>query len=253
MADSNEYKHKHACSQALVALSAWVPSLLCTCLQAVLFALLACIPRNHKTMGFMLVSSFMPLSSAMCLSTAVAVSTPTREVVWGSAHLCVYTPPRVASRACFSPPAELAKCQPPDMSGWYQNPAEDARQDRISHLLTKGLRHGSHGLAGRMDPKGWILVSELKQLRAYRDVGLELADVQSLLQRRGKQRLELLCESGDEWYIRVKQGWSKDSGVDPASALDTSAPEDLPEVLLHATWPDHVESIMQLGLLCGSD
>jgi hypothetical protein len=71
--------------------------------------------------------------------------------------------------------------------GIYDNQGVNAEQrplKTMSYGLCDGLRQGGTGCAGRLDPQGWIALTELQKLPCYRNLGVTLEDIRETMRKR---------------------------------------------------------------------
>jgi putative RNA 2'-phosphotransferase len=119
---------------------------------------------------------------------------------------------------------------------------ERRRAERISRLLSYGLRHAPGDLGIVLDSAGWADVGQLLEALRARGEDVTAEDLQSVVRQSDKQRFAL---SPDQTRIRANQGHSV--------AVDLGLPpREPPSLLFHGTVDRFVGGIRAAGLLRGA-
>jgi len=116
--------------------------------------------------------------------------------------------------------------------------------NRASRALTAILRHNALDRGLQVRPDGYVQVSDLLKLSAFRQLTLE--DLQEIESSCEKQRFKIIRE-GDLYYMRANQGHSM-PGIDPADLLTQIG--DPSEILtcIHGTYKKFWSKIRDTGL-----
>ena len=109
---------------------------------------------------------------------------------------------------------------------------------QASKRLSYVLRHAPHSVGLRLDPAGWVPVTDLLDALAGHGLTLTAQDVERLVAQSDKQRFELDQATGQ---IRARQGHSVPVNLD----LPAVTP---PPVLFHGTPARNVPPILDQGL-----
>ena len=112
---------------------------------------------------------------------------------------------------------------------------------RISKFLSLVLRHEPEHVGIKLDPAGWVNVSDLLDAMNRHGVSLTLEQLKHVVETNDKKRFAI---SEDGLRIRASQGHSVDVALD-------YEPQTPPEFLYHGTPERFVDSIRATGLRKG--
>jgi putative RNA 2'-phosphotransferase len=120
--------------------------------------------------------------------------------------------------------------------------AMSKRHTHISKFLSFVLRHRPDEIGIRLDPNGWVAISELLTACAAHGERISHEELDYVVANNNKRRFAI---SEDGSRIRASQGHSVevDLGYEPAAP---------PELLYHGTARQFVDAILSKGLIKGS-
>jgi RNA:NAD 2'-phosphotransferase (TPT1/KptA family) len=128
---------------------------------------------------------------------------------------------------------------------------EDAKvRAKLSPLLAKTLRHMASSWGLKLEADGYALVTSVLALQPFEEQGFTTRDIEHVVhwerQENRKQRFSLRY-GNHGLEIRANQGHS-DIGINSQLLAPIINPLELPTHLLHGTYFQHVEQILQDGL-----
>ena len=123
-------------------------------------------------------------------------------------------------------------------------------RERVSHALSKVLRHtaNAEGIAIRAD--GFFSVRELLELQAFKALSCSVTPIVDVVQDSDKKRFQLSGETS-VLMVRAVQGHSMTNVEDALGLESLTDVAFLPEVCVHGTYSRNVSSILERGLLAG--
>ena len=123
-------------------------------------------------------------------------------------------------------------------------------RERVSHALSKVLRHtaNAEGIGIRAD--GFCSVRELLQLQVFKALSCSVTEIVDVVENSDKKRFQLSGESG-ELMVRAVQGHSMTNVEDALGLESLSDVTYLPDVCVHGTYSRNINSILERGLLAG--
>ncbi|KAF9077995.1 KptA family-domain-containing protein [Rhodocollybia butyracea] len=124
---------------------------------------------------------------------------------------------------------------------------KDSPAVRLSKTLSWLLRHGAQGEGLKMRADGYVKVTDLLENPKIKSQALDLKGLQEIVEADSKQRYSLICEDGDEWWIKANQGHSIKAVKLELKPVLTA--EDIPSrTAVHGTTKKAWQSISSQGL-----
>ena len=121
-------------------------------------------------------------------------------------------------------------------------------RERLSHALTKVLRHTANADSIAVQADGFCPVRELLELQVFKALSCSVADIVDVVESSNKKRFQLSEETG-ELMVRAAQGHSM-TNVEDALVLESLTDLALlPEVCVHGTYTRKVSSRLERGPL----
>jgi RNA:NAD 2'-phosphotransferase (TPT1/KptA family) len=123
-------------------------------------------------------------------------------------------------------------------------------RERLSHALTKVLRHTANAEGIAVGADGFCPVRELLELQVFKALSCSVADIVDVVESSKKKRFQLSEKTG-ELMLRAAQGHSMTNVEDALGLESLTDLALLPEVCVHGTYTRNVSSILERGLLAG--
>ncbi|KAI9727436.1 MAG: hypothetical protein M1834_008380 [Cirrosporium novae-zelandiae] len=131
-----------------------------------------------------------------------------------------------------------------------------SREEQVSHLLSRILRHQAVNLGLKLNPKGYAEVDKVLALQNIRSLKVTFPELRKIVAENDKQRYSLIprdesispeSEQASDYLIRANQGHSiKLESVDLLTPITAEA-GNIPETVVHGTDKATWDAIIRSG------